>query len=143
MPDSVALRAELTDSRLYFEIVRWHIAQERDVGAGVQRAVASIREHYPHASLNALLLTPETLVAVHASSNAENPLRTRPEAELPPGHHRSYFQMFYRRTPGGGTIVSSSGMDVSGWTPLPVETILMVDVRTGEHFLRDMPTAYP
>ncbi len=133
---STSLCAEMTDSRLYFELVRRHLTQYRDVSEAVERAVITIRDLYPKASLNAMLLTPDTLIAVHASSHAANPLRTWAEAELPPGHHESYFQMFYRNTHDGGTMVSSSGIDVSEWTPLPAESIVTIDVGTGKAVIR-------
>lgn len=131
-----SLDTRFTDSQMYFEIVRHHVAGHIDPLDGVIEAVARIRAHFPTASLNALLLTSRTLIAVHASHEAVSPLRASPRDRLPVGHADSYFRMYSRRRTDGSTVITSSGVDVSGWEPLPPESLLAVDIPTGQVITR-------
>jgi predicted glutamine amidotransferase len=122
-----------TDSERYFALVRQEL-DEADAGAApaVVRAASALRAHYPHASLNALILTRDELIIVHANSPESAPMDEL--AALPGGaphdHLDAYFLMRWRSAADGSLVFASSGMPALGWTPLPEETVTAVDVRT-------------
>lgn len=122
-----------TDSERYFALVR----QERltgtgDLAAAVGRAASSLRTRHPRASLNALLLTTDELLVVHANSHLAAPLEEM--LALPDGaphdHVAAYFLMRWRRTEDGSVIFVSSGLDAADWEPLPEESVTAVDLHT-------------
>lgn len=123
-----------TDSERYFQYVRQHITE---LGAhhGVRRAVGLLHKAFPACSLNALLLTPTTLYAIHANAEATGPidevLRAHSENGVPRGHgsHEEYFEMAYRVGPDSVHVVSS-GVTPHGWEPVPADSILEIDVAT-------------
>lgn len=126
-----------TDSELYFALIR----QNFRAGGSLQRAtvdaVAAIRELYPRVSLNALLLSPDELIAVHASRHTPIPLDELAESglphhELPLEHTTDYYRMGYFRSPNGSIAFSSVGIDMAGWHELPDESVTGVDLRTLE-----------
>jgi predicted glutamine amidotransferase len=128
-----ALRGD-TDSERYFRFVLQCIAEAGDDELGLARAVAILMEEFPHASLNALLLTTSQLFAVHVNSRAAVPAALHGlglAAELVPARHNDdeYFAMDYRRTPSGVQVISS-GIDPDGWTPIPEDTIGVLDLAT-------------
>jgi hypothetical protein len=103
----------------------------------VHATVATLRARFPIASMNALLLSPERLIAVHASEHALIPHEDfdasgMTDEELPRHHRDEYYLMRYRRLDDGTVIFASSGLDIGGWTPLPAESIAVVDLRTLE-----------
>ena len=130
---AAALRGD-TDSERYFELVMQCIREEGDDARGLLRAVDILRDHFPDASLNALLLTERHLFAVHVNSAATTPLDDLrelfgSEEAMPPGHASGYFDMSYRCSEDAVHIVSS-GLAEDGWSPLPQDRILTVDVDT-------------
>jgi len=130
-----ALRGD-TDSERYFRFVLQCIAAAGDDELGLAQAVGILMEEFPHASLNALLLTTSRLFAVHVNSRAAVPAALHGlglAAELVPARHNDdeYFAMDYRRTPSGVQVISS-GIDPDGWTPIPEDTIGVLDLATLE-----------
>lgn len=82
------------------------------------------------------MLTPTHMFAIHINSRADSPLRALrelfdDEGEIPPRHTTEYFAMDYREHVSGLEIVSS-GLDQPGWTPVPADTAVMVDLATRE-----------
>ncbi|ONI64511.1 hypothetical protein CSIV_07070 [Microbacterium sp. CSI-V] len=137
------LRAELTDgeradlrgsndSELYFARLRRALTPGTVPDpVRIADAVAAVRESYPEACLNALLLTPTALVAVHSSASRPAPhaafaARGFAEADLPPGHGDDYNVLFTRRTASGARLVATTGIPLAGWTPLPADTVSLV-----------------
>jgi predicted glutamine amidotransferase len=123
-----------TDSERYFRLVLQCIEETGDEGAGLARAVAMLHEHFPEASLNALFLTATHLFAVHVNSRAATPLDDLRELfgsedAMPHGHATAYFDMAYKVSPGAVHVISS-GLPDEGWTPMPADSILAIDLRT-------------
>ncbi|MGC0368511.1 class II glutamine amidotransferase [Microbacterium sp. SLBN-111] len=120
------------DSELYFARLRRAVTPGTDVDPiRIADAVADVRASYPEASLNALLLTPSALVAVHSSAGRPAPLaafaaRGLDLADLPPGHGDGYNVLFTRRTSSGARLVATTGIPLDGWTPLPENTVSLV-----------------
>ncbi len=130
-----ALRGD-TDSERYFRFVRQCIEECGDEAAGVTDALARLIKHFPRSSLNALLLAPKRMFAIHINSRAVSPLRALremfdDEGAIPPRHTTEYFAMDYRENDDSIEVVSS-GLDQPGWTRVPADTAVMVDLATRE-----------
>jgi predicted glutamine amidotransferase len=117
-----------TDSERYFALIRQLRASSPDLPAAVRQAVGVLAPHVPRASLNALLLDPIYLVAVHASARSALP----PEdtelcraAGLPQDHLDDYFALRIRRT-SAGVQIGSTGFGQAGWEPLPPNSVTTV-----------------
>jgi predicted glutamine amidotransferase len=122
-----------TDSERYFRFVLQCIAECGDDEAGVSRALDVLVSEFPDASLNALMLSPRHLFAVHVNSRATPPPALRRMEEtpkgVPPRHDDEYFAMDYRLAPDAVHVISS-GLDQEGWTPMPEDTAVKIDVET-------------
>lgn len=133
-PDQLAQVNGDTDSERYFRLVLQCIDDEDgDEHAGLLKAVGLLRNGFPGASLNALLLTPSRLFAVHVNRLAEVPLEDMrrsfgSEAAVPHGHLSAYFDMAYKVSPTAVQVISS-GLPDEGWTPIPPESLLAIDLR--------------
>jgi predicted glutamine amidotransferase len=146
---SDASRARLkgtTDSERYFALVLQCIESDGDERAGLLRAVGTLHEHFPSASLNALFLTPTHLYAVHVNSRATTPLDDLRELfgsedAMPHGHASAYFDMAYKASPTAVHVISS-GLPDEGWTPVPSDSILAINLTTREIEVLD-PRAVP
>ena len=146
---SEASRARLegtTDSERYFRFVLQCVEAEGDERSGLVRAVGTLREHFPQASLNALFLTPTRLYAVHVNSRAATPLDDLREffgsdEAIPHGHASAYFDMAYKVS-GSAVHVISSGLPDEGWLPVPGDSILAIDLATRDIEILD-PRAVP
>lgn len=136
MPEQRAKLEGTTDSERYFRFVMQCIEQSGDEAAGVTMALRRLMREFPDSSLNALLLTPENLCAVHVNSRADSPkeglraLFESPDA-IPFRHENEYYAMD-RRTTATCVQVISSGLDTRGWTPIDGDTAAMIDLRTRE-----------
>ncbi|TPW77936.1 class II glutamine amidotransferase [Schumannella soli] len=134
------LRGEIegeTDSERYFAAIRTRLLAGDGLREAVVGTVAELRSRFPRASLNAILLTPTHLVAVHASERsgiprAELAATGVPEADLPFESLSAYYLMRYRRDADGTTVFASSGLDVADWEPVPAESVAVVDLATLE-----------
>ena len=132
-------RAELvgtTDSERYFRFVMQCVEEKGDLRDGVQHALGVLLAQFPDCSLNALMLGPTHLVAIHVNSRATSPLEGLralfdDEDEVPPRHLTDYFAMDYRADEQGIDIISS-GLDQEGWTPVGEDRAVMVDLETRE-----------
>ncbi len=124
-----------TDSERYLALVRQELRETGDVPAAVGRAVTKMRHEFPLASLNAMVLTADLLVVVHASLDSLVPLdemraRGIRDEELPRGHVDDYFQMYWQRGPRGSVLFSSTGLDNDGWEPMPPESVTTIELAT-------------
>lgn len=130
-------RAELrgdTDSERYFRFVLQRIVEAGDEKTGVSTALGALMDEFPESSLNALMLTPTRMFAVHINSRAPAPgkaLRAlfESESDIPTRHQTEYFAMDYRVTPDAVHIISS-GLDEEGWIPIPEDTAVVTDLET-------------
>ena len=134
-----ASRARLvgdTDSERYFRFLLQCVEEEGELRRGVQQALAVLMDRFPGCSLNALLLAPTHLVAIHVNSRANPPQQRlrdlfEDEQALPPRHLSAYFAMDYRADARGIDVISS-GIDQAGWTPVGEDRAVMVDLATRE-----------
>ena len=125
-----------TDSEAYFAGIRSRIAEGMALPDAVVATVRRIRTIFPQASLNAVLLAPSSLIVVSASATAPIPVHEFeasgiPAAELPLHNMDAYYQLWKRRLPDGTTVFSSTGLAMRGWTPVPQQTVTVVDTHTG------------
>jgi gamma-glutamyl hercynylcysteine S-oxide hydrolase len=124
-----------TDSERYLAAVRTQVARGATVFEALLDTVATLRLAYPNRSLNALLLTGTDLFAVHASENVPIPHSVFAASgialeHLPRHHVDAYYLMRTRRGEDGSVLFASSGLDITGWDPLPAETVTRVDLAT-------------
>jgi hypothetical protein len=123
-----------TDSERYFRLVLHCAEQAGDVLAGVQAAARMIADIAGPVSINAMLLSPTRLLAVHGLTGARPPVDdllalVRHPDHLPQDHLDGYFHLAYRIA-GGTLAIASSGFPRDGWTPLLPDSIMDVDVNT-------------
>lgn len=120
-----------TDSEMYFALIREQLA----LGLPLQQASAEVahrlRELFPLASLNALILDHEQLVIVHASAPSiltdHDLARLAPfAADLPHEHNKDYFGVRMRSGADGSIMIGSTGVAGDGWTPLPAESVTTI-----------------
>ena len=135
-----------TDSELYLAAVRQAVKEGLTLSEAVTRTVHWLRETYPVASLNALVLSRHEFVVVHASSLAPAPHEEFAatgirQADLPRGHIDEYYQMSYLRRADGAVAFSSTGIDPTEWTPVAEESITTVDLCTYEMTTRSLRPA--
>ncbi len=124
-----ALRGS-TDSERYFQLVREHIGRAGSSVEGVHSAVTEMLARFRSASMNAMLLTGDELIVVHASSTATPPLDDLQHlypglVGAPPDHATAYFQLRYR-SDQDAVLVASSGVPAERWTDLPANSLLVV-----------------
>lgn len=135
---SPEIRATLggdTDSELYLGAIRTAIRAGSTVPDAVVDTVSRIRSMYAGASMNALLLTPTQLIAIHASTGSRVPTEDfdasgLDDHELPRDHRDAYYLMRMRRLDDGTTVFASSGLDIAQWQALPDESVAILDLRT-------------
>lgn len=132
-----------TDSELYFALIRQHRLGGMALADAVVATVTLLRARFPNASLNALVLGEDELVVVHSSENATAPLeefraRGLEDAELPLDHVSNYYGLSYLQTTDGSIAFSSSGIDTTGWTPLPPASVASVSLATMELTIRSL-----
>jgi len=123
-----------TDSERYFRFVLQCVDETGDLEDGVRHALAVLVERFPSSSLNALMLTPTHLVAIHVNSRADSPVEGLRALfddadDVPPRHLTEYFAMDYRVDEQGIAVISS-GLDEEGWTPVEGDTAVMIDLDT-------------
>lgn len=130
-PESVAALTGTTDSEMYFALIREQVA----LGLSLQEAAAHVarrlRELFPLASLNALILDREHLVVVHASATSiltDHDLARLAllSATLPDEHNEDYFALRTRRGADGSVMVGSTGVAGEDWVPLPAESVTAI-----------------
>lgn len=120
-----------TDSERYFALIRQHRPAAPDLAEAVRRAVAQLRECYPAASLNALVLGEDQLIAVHAHARSRLPKEDIEEitaAELPAEHLEDYFALRWARPDERTIVVGSTGFGDLAWQPLPPESVTAISM---------------
>ena len=132
-PESVAAMTGTTDSEMYFALIRERVAEGLSLHEATAQVASMLREHFPLASLNALLLDDEHLVVVHASATSiltEHDLsRLAPYADaLPSEHNEDYFALRWREGPDGTITVGSTGVAAEGWQALPPESVTAISL---------------
>ncbi|MGM7679325.1 class II glutamine amidotransferase [Microbacterium sp. A94] len=126
-----------TDSERYFRLVMQCIDEAAgDEAEGVTRALEILVREFPNSSLNALLLTPSKLFAIHINSRVDSPVESLRELfesdeAMPASHATEYYAMNYRITVDAVHVISS-GLDAEGWTPVPEDSAVMIDLATRE-----------
>jgi predicted glutamine amidotransferase len=115
---SPAARASLhgtTDSERYLALIRQELHTGLYLPAALARAMSTLRGSFPHASLNALTLSENTFITVHASATSAAPVEDMlvsgiEHEDLPLDHIHRYFLMRWRRGIDGAVVFSSSGL---------------------------------
>lgn len=142
-PSIAATLAGTTDSERYFALIRQHRRGAPDLAEAVRRAVAQLRELYPDASLNALVLGEDQLIAVHAHARSRLPDEDIEEitaAELPAEHLEDYFALRWARRDERTLIVGSTGFGDLDWQPLPPESVTAISMRDLSMTVRPLET---
>jgi predicted glutamine amidotransferase len=128
-PDTTVRGA--TDSERYFGVIRQHRRSAPDLPEAVRRAVSQLRELYPEASLNALILGEDQLIAVHAHARSRLPDEDIAEitaADLPSDHLEDYFGMRWARPDDDRVVIASTGFGDLDWRPLPSESVTAISM---------------
>lgn len=130
-PEIAATMRGSTDSERYFGLIRAHRATSADLAEAVRKAVSQLREVFPAASLNALVLGEDHLIAVHAHAHSELPDEDIAEitaADLPAEHLEDYFGMRWAKTGDDRIIVASTGFGDLDWYPLESESVTAISM---------------
>jgi predicted glutamine amidotransferase len=120
-----------TDSERYFGVIRQHRASSPDLPEAVRRAVSQLRGLYPDASLNALILGEDQLIAVHAharSALTAEDIADITAADLPAEHLEDYFGMRWARPEEDRVVIASTGFGDLDWQPLPSESVTAISM---------------
>jgi predicted glutamine amidotransferase len=120
-----------TDSEVYFALVRRGL-ENAPPGTGALEATIEtariLREHYPSACLNALVLVDDAVIVVQSSGGSGAPLgafadRGHQLDDLPPGHGAGYNRLRLVTPASGVLVVSTTGTAALGGTDLPEDTV--------------------
>jgi predicted glutamine amidotransferase len=128
-PDVAASLRGTTDSERYFGLIRQCRRDAPTLAEAVRRAVARLREIYPDASLNALLLGEDQLIVVHAHAHSrllDEDIEEITAAELPAEHLEDYFALRVARPTPETLVVGSTGFGDLAWEPLPPECVTAI-----------------
>lgn len=145
-PASVETLKGTTDSEMYFALIREQVALGLSVHEAAVHVVRRLREHFPAASLNALLIDGEELIVVHASATSVLTADDRGRmgalaAELPSAHNEDYFALRWRQSPDGTIAVSSTGVAGSDWMALPAESVTAIRLDDRSHETTELAPA--
>ena len=130
-PEVAAAIRGSTDSERYFAVIRRHRALSPNLAEAVRRAVSQLRELYPDASLNALILAEDQMIAVHAHARSRLPDEDIAEitaADLPAEHLEDYFGMRWARPAEDRVVIASTGFGDLDWQPLPSESVTAISM---------------
>ncbi len=122
-----------TDSEMYFTLIRERVAAGIPLAEAALEVARLLREEFPLASLNALILDAEQLVVVHASALSilsDDDLGAIARFDhLPDEHNEDYFALRWKRTADGTLLVGSTGVAGPDWRPMPPESVTSIDLR--------------
>ena len=123
-----------TDSERYFWLVRAYHAAGADWPEACVRAHGAIRALAAPCGINAMLLTPTQIVALHAAGGRRPDLARWATlgvdtSALPRDHTDEYYRLAVRRSDHDVALVSS-GLPLDGWEPIADETMVVVDRAT-------------
>lgn len=124
-----------TDSERYFGLIQTYREQGKSLSEAARDAARQLRKFFPTSSLNALILSRNQLIAVHASSGAPSPVeefdkRGIDKSTLPADHEDSYYLMRMKQRVDGTIVFASSGLDIDDWEPLEHDSVTTVDLKT-------------
>jgi predicted glutamine amidotransferase len=142
-PSITATLVGTTDSERYFALIRQHRPDAPDLVEAVRHAVAQLRELYHDASLNALVLGEDQLIAVHAHARSRLPDEDIEEitaADLPAEHLEDYFALRWARPDPHTLVVGSTGFGDLDWQPLPPESVTAISMRDLSMTVRPLVT---
>jgi predicted glutamine amidotransferase len=131
-PSFAASLRGTTDSERYFAIVRQHRRTAPTLAEAVRRAVAQLRQIYPDASLNALILGEDQVVVVHAHARSrllDEDIEEISGTDLPAEHLEDYFSLRVAHPGAGVVVVASTGFGNLEWEPLPPEAVIAISLR--------------
>lgn len=114
-PDFSWMITGQTDSERYFYLLMTEI-KEHGFVAGVQRAVAIIKEHADFSSINAMIMNEDLFIVIAEYDPERRPTFGEPD----------YYDLHFRKD-AGGVVVASTGWPHDGWTQLPNHHMLIVD----------------
>lgn len=120
-----------TDSERYFALVRQYRSTTTNLEEAVRRAVAELRQIYPDASLNALLLGEGRLIAVHAHARSallDEDIEEIRATDLPAEHLEDYFSLRVARPDDATLVIGSTGFGDLDWSPLPEESVASISL---------------
>jgi predicted glutamine amidotransferase len=118
-----------TDSERYFGLIRQYRRDAPSLAEAVRRAVAQLRQIYPDASLNALLLGENQLIVVHAHAHSrllDEDIEEIAAADLPAEHLEDYFALRVARPNPETLVVASTGFGDLDWEPLAPECVTAI-----------------
>lgn len=121
-----------TDSELYFAVIRQYRRTTATLVEAVRCAVARLREIYPDASLNALVLGEGQLVVVHAHAHSRllaEDIEEISATDLPTEHLEDYFSLRIARPSDDVVVVGSTGFGELPWEALPSEAVIAFSLR--------------
>lgn len=136
-PESLATLEGDTDSEMYFALIREQLALGLPLHEATVHAVRRLREVFPLASMNAILLDRDQMVVVRASAHSILSERSLDAIalhdHLPDEHNEDYFALRWKRHDDGTIIIGSTGVAEFDWEPLPPESVTVIHLkdRTG------------
>jgi glutamine amidotransferase len=132
--DSLATMVGHTDSEMYFALIREKKATGLNLSDAALAAASDLRRAFPLSSLNAILLTAEQLIVVHANAHSaltEEDVTEIMQFDLPDEHAEDYFALRWLRKPDGTILIGSTGVAESDWLPLAPESVTTIDLADG------------
>lgn len=147
-PASLERLRGTTDSELYLTLITDRMRAGTPFLGAVRATVGLLRDRFPTASLNAVLLSHTHMVVVHSSTHAIVPTehfhgRLLPGEELPPQHDAGYYLIRRMRLPDGALAYASSGFTQAGWDVLPLDTLSIIELATMTEAIEPIPSAPP
>jgi predicted glutamine amidotransferase len=121
-----------TDSERYFALIRQYRRTSTDLADSVRRAVAGLRQLYPDASLNALILGEDQLIVVHAHARSrllDEDVEEITAADLPAEHLEDYFALRMARPTDDTVVIGSTGFGDLDWQPMAAECVASIALR--------------
>jgi predicted glutamine amidotransferase len=139
--------AGTTDSERYFRFVLQCAERTGDMLTGIQLAAQVISELSGAVSLNAMVLSSTRLLAVQGLTGANPPrddllAMVDDPALLPQDHLDGYFRLG-RRYVGDALVIASSGMPRDDWIEQLPNTVMDINVISGEWQLHPLIDALP
>ncbi len=128
-PQIVATLRGTTDSERYFALIRQNRTAASSLVESVRQSVAQLRQLYPEASLNALILGEGQLIAVHAHARSallDEDIQEISATDLPAEHLEDYFSLRIARPDEATVVIGSTGFGDLDWSPLPPECVMAV-----------------
>lgn len=129
---SAAERRDLrgtSDSELYASLVLRALASGRgELRERIRRGVDTVRELYPAACLNAMLIVEGRLVVIASRGTVPAPVDAlaRRGVSLTADEIDVYNRLFRTRTDDGVQLVATTGIDVSGWEEIPDDEVVVL-----------------